>query len=182
MGQKRGRQSPATPHSPFLCQHIWRNLHPYWYVHQPGLKSFVNDEVEQINDNVHDRRLVQAGITRHGPNVGEMVKEVRFRTRYGAAVIAVHRDGKRVNEHPGKIKLQSGDVLLLEAGPTFIGRSANNERSFALLSGVKDSAPLRLSLLIPALVLAVAMLAVFMAGVASLLVCSLVAAITMCIF
>lgn len=145
----------------------------------PGLISFENEEVEKINENVHDRRLVEAVVARRGPLVGKTVKEVRFRTRFGAAVIAVHRNGNRIHDHPGKIKLQAGDVLLLEAGPTFIKRSADSDRSFALLAEVEDSAPPRLSLLIPALVITAAMLIVFTAGVASLLVCALVASILM---
>ena len=68
---------------------------------------------------------------------------------------------------------------MLEAGPAFIAANANNSRAFTLLSEVEDSAPPRLKLLIPALFLAVAMLAVFTAGVASLLICALVAAIIM---
>ena len=127
----------------------------------PGLMSYENEEVEKINEKVHDRRLVEAVIARRGPLVGKTVKQARFRTRYGAAVIAVHRDGSRIHEHPGRIKLQAGDVLLLEAGPTFIKGSADNDRAFSLLAEVADSAPPRLKLLIPALVITVAMLAVY---------------------
>jgi uncharacterized protein with PhoU and TrkA domain len=127
----------------------------------PGLLSYENEEVEKINEKVHDRRLVEAVIARRGPLAGKTVKQVRFRTRYGAAVIAVHRDGSRIHEHPGRIKLQAGDVLLLEAGPTFIKGSADNDRAFSLLAEVEDSAPPRLKLLIPALVITVAMLAVY---------------------
>ena len=35
--------------------------------------------------------------------------------------------GRRVHEHPGRIKLQAGDVLLLEAGPTFLRQSIEKE-------------------------------------------------------
>ena len=146
----------------------------------PGLVSTESEEVDKINDKIHDRRLVEAVVARRGPLVGKSVKDIRFRTRYGAAVIAVHRDGTRVMDHPGKIKLQAGDVLLLEAGPTFISKSVDNDRSFALLAEVKDSAPPRLRLLIPALIITVAMLTVFTANVGvSLFVCALVASILM---
>jgi uncharacterized protein with PhoU and TrkA domain len=146
----------------------------------PGLLLYESEEVEKINEKIHDRRLVEAVVARRGPLVGKTVKSIRFRTRYGAAVIAVHREGNRVLEHPGKIKLQAGDVLLLEAGPTFIKRSVDHDRSFALLAEVKDSAPPRLRLLIPALILTVAMLAVFTADIGtSLFVCALVASILM---
>jgi di/tricarboxylate transporter len=70
-------------------------------------------------------------------------------------------------------------VLLLEAGPTFIKKSANNDNSFSLLSEVQDSAPPRLKLLIPALFISVAMLAVYTAGISSLLVCGLIASLLM---
>jgi uncharacterized protein with PhoU and TrkA domain len=145
----------------------------------PGLISNENEEVAKIDEKLHDRRLVQAVIARKGPLVGKTVKEARFRTRYGAAVIAVHREGSRVHEHPGRIKLHAGDVLLLEAGPSFIAKSGENDRSFALLSEVEDSAPPRLWLLVPALVLTVAMLAVYTAELTSLLVSALCAAILM---
>jgi di/tricarboxylate transporter len=148
----------------------------------PGLLSYQNEEVLKINEKVHDRRLVQAVIARKGPLVGKTVKEVRFRTRYGAAVIAVHREGKRVHELPGKIKLQAGDVLLLEAGPTFIEKSSENDRSFALLAEVENSAPPRLSSLIPALLITAGMLVVFTAGLTSLLISALVAAVLMVSF
>jgi di/tricarboxylate transporter len=145
----------------------------------PGLISYESEEVEKINEKVHDRRLVEAVIARRGPLAGKTVKEARFRTRFGAAVIAVHRDGKRIHDHPGNIKLQAGDVLLLEAGPTFIKKSVDNDRSFALVAEVKDSAPPRLWLLVPALFITVVMLAVFTAEVAPLLVCALVASVLM---
>jgi uncharacterized protein with PhoU and TrkA domain len=145
----------------------------------PGMKSYVNAEVKKINEKVYDRRLVQAVVARRAKLVGKTVKEIRFRTRFGAAVIAVHREGKRIQEHPGKIKLQAGDVLLLEAGPSFVKQNAENDKSFSLLAEVEDSKPPRLKMLIPSLVLAIAMLAVYTANVASLLICSLVAAMLM---
>ncbi len=140
----------------------------------PGLVSYESDEVNKVNEKLHNRRLVEAVIGRRGPLVGMTVKEIKFRTKYGAAVIAVHRDGKRIHDHPGKIKLQAGDVLLLEAGTSFMQKSSENNRAFALIAEVEDSAPPRLYLLIPALVLTVTMLAVYTAEVASLLVCALI--------
>ena len=48
-------------------------------------------------------------------------------------------------------------------------KNADSDKSFALLSEVKDSAPPRLRLLIPALFIAIAMLTIYTAGVTSLL-------------
>jgi len=69
----------------------------------PGLQSYVSSEIKKINAKVHDRRLVQAVISRQGPLVGKTIKESRFRTKYGAAVLSVNRNGKRVSDHPGNI-------------------------------------------------------------------------------
>jgi uncharacterized protein with PhoU and TrkA domain len=143
----------------------------------PGMESYEDDEVKKLNEHVHERRLVQAVVARTGPLVGKTVQQARFRTRYGAAVISVQREGKRVHELPSNVKLQAGDVLLLEAGPSFLGRNPQDYAAFALLSEVKDSAPPRLSLLIPTIVIVVAAIAVFVAGVTSLFVTMLVAAI-----
>lgn len=156
----------------------------------PGLVSLEDKELKQIDEKVHDRRLVQAVVARKGPLSGRTAAEVGFRTRYGAAVIAVHREGTRVQDHPGNIKLQGGDVLLLEAGPTFISRNTDNQQSFALISEVKDSKPPRLDKLIPALVLVLAMLIMVAIGpvlfpeqnMSSLLVCGLVTSIIMVTF
>jgi uncharacterized protein with PhoU and TrkA domain len=147
----------------------------------PGLESPEEREIEKMNENVHDRRLVQAVVARSGPLVGGSVRDVAFRTKYGAAVISVHREGHRIHEHPGNIKLHAGDVLLLEAGPTFMKNSANSDHAFALLAEVKDSAPPRMKYLIPAVVLMVAMLVVsgFDYETAPLLICATFAGIIM---
>ncbi|HVM39827.1 MAG TPA: SLC13 family permease [Acidimicrobiia bacterium] len=44
--------------------------------------------------------------------VGHTLKESDFRNRYGAAVVAIHRAGERVQEKLGAVRLHPGDVLL----------------------------------------------------------------------
>jgi uncharacterized protein with PhoU and TrkA domain len=144
----------------------------------PGLESPEQGEIMQMNESVHNR-LVQAVVAKSGPLVGKTVRELGFRTRYGAAVISVHREGHRIHEQPGNIKLHAGDVLLLEAGPTFLKRTANDNQAFALLAEVKDSAPPRLRYLIPAILILVTMLVVYSLGYASLFVCAILAAAVM---
>jgi len=182
-------ESTATSHKPINVNDTLNEGDVLWFSGSanalgelrkiPGLTSYESDEVKQIEGKVYDRRLVEAVIARKGPLVGKTVLGVKFRTKYGAAVIAIHREGKRIHQHPGRVTLQAGDVLLLEAGPTFIERNAHNDRSFVLLSEVEDSAPPRLRLFIPALTLMIAMLAIYTAGLASLLVLALIASITM---
>jgi uncharacterized protein with PhoU and TrkA domain len=124
----------------------------------PGLVSHLEDDVKQILEHVHDRRLVEAVIARRGPLVGQTAISAQFRERYGAVCIAVHRDGSRIHDNPSKVVLRAGDVLLLEAGPTFIIGSHDHDKSFSLFAEVKDSTPPRLELLSPALLITIAML------------------------
>jgi di/tricarboxylate transporter len=133
----------------------------------PGLSQMENSEVKKLGAN-NQRRLVQGVVARKGPLVGKSIRELKFRTRFQCVVIAVHREGTRVTKQIGGIVLHAGDVLLMEASPSFLKENGDNSRCFALLSEIKDSAPPRLKLLIPALLLAAAMLAVYTAGLAEL--------------
>lgn len=93
-----------------------------------------------------DQRLVQAVVARHSELT---VKDVRFCTRYGAAVIAVHWEGKQtLQDHPGKIQLLAGDVLLWKQvhhswnGDARNGRHRQSSRLclFALIAELQHSA------------------------------------------
>jgi len=143
----------------------------------PGLELVENDEVKKLEDKLHSRRLMQAVVSRSGTLVGKTIRELKFRTHYGAAVIAVHREGKRIPEHPGNIKLLAGDVLLLEAGPMFLEQKIDS--GFTLLSSVEDSTPPRLHLFFPALVVTVGMIALFTSEVLHLVVAAMIASILM---
>lgn len=144
----------------------------------PGLEPFETEQVNKVQVPLHERRLVQVVVARTGPLCGKKIRELRFRTRFGAAVVAVHREGARVHARVGDVSLMAGDVLLLEAGPAFLAEhpSPDIKASFALIAPIRDSAPPRLRLLVPSLFCAVAMLAVYTAGVAPLLVAALFAA------
>jgi len=144
----------------------------------PGLSPFENSQLKKLGKG-KDRRLVQAVIARTGPLVGKTIKDLKFRTRFNCAVIAVNREGTRVQQHIGGITLSAGDVLLLEAGPNFVKDNAENARCFALLSEIEDSTPPRMKLLIPSLILTLAMLIVYTFGVVSLLVAALCASVAM---
>jgi di/tricarboxylate transporter len=98
------------------------------------------DQVFKLNDPKAKRCLVEAVVGGGNPIVGQTIRAGRFRTRYGAAVIAVHRDGKHLPGKIGDIKLQIGDTLLLETSPRFI-QTWRDSRDFLLVSGVEDSAP-----------------------------------------
>jgi di/tricarboxylate transporter len=98
---------------------------------------------ESATSELQDRRIVQAVVARASPLVGRTVIDVDFRTVYGGAVLAIQRGSERVHEHPGFVKLQTGDVLLIEADTSFVKNNSRNYKTFALVSEVEDSAPPR---------------------------------------
>lgn len=72
---------------------------------------------------VDKTEVVEAVLSPFSSIIGQTVKECQFRNRYNAAIIAVHRNGKRVTGKIGDIELQAGDVLLVYAGEDFKNRT-----------------------------------------------------------
>lgn len=86
----------------------------------PGL---VHAERHQIDALTADRGGLHEVVV--GPNsrlVHRTLKDVAFRGRYDAAVMAIHRSGERIEEKLGTVPLEPGDTLLLQAGPDFADR------------------------------------------------------------
>lgn len=99
-------------------------------------------QVYKLNATHHDRCLVEAVVSEANPLAGRSIREGRFRTRYDAAVIAVHRNGERVVSRIGDIVLRAGDTLLLETHPRFL-EEQRHRRDFLLVSPVAGSQPAR---------------------------------------
>ena len=100
------------------------------------------DQVDKITAR-RDRRLVEAVLAAHSSLVGQTIRQSRFRTIYDAAILAVHRQGVRVTETKvGDIRLQAGDVLLIECTANF-AQERQRDPNFALIAEVEDSAPPR---------------------------------------
>ena len=58
---------------------------------------------------------------------GVKVKSTNFRGRYDAAILAVHRQGKKQEGKIGDMKLRSGDLLLLVTGGDFAKTTVDTE-------------------------------------------------------
>jgi len=89
-----------------------------------------------------DRCLIEAVVSDRCPLVGRSIREGRFREVYNAVVIAVARQGERIDKKLGDIVLQPGDTLLLEAHPSF-AEQWRNAYDFFLVSQLEDSNPPR---------------------------------------
>lgn len=67
-------------------------------------------------------RIVEAVVSNNSTLVGMTIRQSGIRTRYGAVVVAVRRQGQQIPGKLGEIRLRPGDTLLLEAPPGFSQR------------------------------------------------------------
>jgi len=119
----------------------------------------------------------------HSDLIGKTVRESRFRSRFRAAIIAVHRSGHRLLSKVGDIELKAGDVLILDTGPYFIPRF-RDDPNFLLVAEIENSTPPRFDKFYIALLAVVLMMAAYTAFQedVSLFECSVFAAAIMVIF
>jgi di/tricarboxylate transporter len=71
-------------------------------------------------------RIVEAVVSNNSSLVGLTIRQSGIRTRYGAVVVAVRRQGQEIPGKLGEIRLRPGDTLLLEAEPGFASRFGNS--------------------------------------------------------
>ncbi|MEZ8325719.1 SLC13 family permease [Vibrio cyclitrophicus] len=102
-----------------------------------GLKLYVEEEFEL------DKNLVEVLVSPESVLIGRTLKEVEFRSRFDAAVVAIARQGKRISGKLGECSIQSGDKFILAVGDDFKKRP-NLSRNFFLLSDKSVKSPLSL--------------------------------------
>ncbi len=79
--------------------------------------------------------LVEVVVSQNSTIINKTVKDINFRSKYDAAVIAVHRNGERISGKIVEITLKAGDVLLVFAGEDFLNRTKDT-KDFYFLSKV----------------------------------------------
>ncbi len=125
-----------------------------------------------------ERALIEAVVSDSSPLIGSTIRRGSFRTRYGAVVIAVARNGARLTGNLRDIVLRPGDTLLLEATPSFAERH-HQSRDFYLVSALPDTHPWRFERAALAIAILIAMVAAATLGFLSMLQAALVAAAAM---
>ncbi len=78
-------------------------------------------------------RLMEGIIGPRSSMVGKTLKELNFRQRYGALILAIHRQGKNIREQFENVRLDFGDTILVEGPATGINRLMG-ERDFLSLT------------------------------------------------
>jgi di/tricarboxylate transporter len=82
------------------------------------IEPFATSTVDEWID--ERKSLVEAIVSHHSTLIGQQINKSHFRSRFDAAIIAVHRHHERIKGKVGEIVLKPGDTLLLLTGTDFM--------------------------------------------------------------
>lgn len=94
-------------------------------------KDLVIPEADRLQNN-GATRMIEVVVSHNSNLISKTSREINFRAKYSAALIAIHRNGERLR---GKIryqKLKAGDVLLLVSDDFFEERVSNDNNVYML--------------------------------------------------
>lgn len=104
-----------------------------------GLVSSERSQLEQLGGRAHVFYEVVIG---QSDLVGGTLRDAGFRARYNAAVLAIHRQGQRLEAKLGDVTLRLGDTLLVLADAGFRDRWRDS-RDFLLIAPLSGVPPTR---------------------------------------
>jgi di/tricarboxylate transporter len=144
-----------------------------------GLASAEAKHLDDLDSPSHT--FFEVVIGEASPLMGRTVRDARFREQYQAAVLAIHRAGRRVKAKIGEVELRVGDTLLLLSDPGF-QRRWRDRGDFLLVSRLGGTTPAATRKAWVAGLLTVGVVVVVGAGLLPILQASLVAAILTVVF
>jgi di/tricarboxylate transporter len=103
-----------------------------------GLASAEEKHMAELDTVRHT--FFEAVVGADSPLIGKTLREAEFRSRYLAAVLAIHRAGQRVQAKLGTVRLRVGDTLLLLSDPGFRDRW-RDRNDFLLVARFGGSPP-----------------------------------------
>ncbi|HJZ40281.1 MAG TPA: SLC13 family permease [Bacteroidales bacterium] len=86
---------------------------------------------------VRRANVIEVVVSQNSTLINKSVRDTNFRGKFDAGIIAVHRNGEKIESKLGNVILKSGDVLLLFAGENFVSRSKDSS-DFYFISKVTE--------------------------------------------
>jgi di/tricarboxylate transporter len=86
---------------------------------------------------VRRANVIEVVVSQNSTLINKSVRDSNFRGQFDAGIIAVHRNGEKIESKLGNVLLKSGDVLLLFAGENFVSRSRDTS-DFYFISKVTE--------------------------------------------
>jgi len=142
-----------------------------------GLTSS-DDQARKLQVPEWKRTLVEAVVSPRCALLGKTIRDGSFRSHYHAAVVAVARGDRRLTGKLGDVRLEVGDVLLMETSPSFL-HGQRVSRDFFLVSKVEQGIVRRPDRAWVAVAILLAMVIFAAATKVTILTAALVAALAM---
>ncbi len=141
-----------------------------------GLQSTEHEHALDFAEPNHT--FFEVVVSATSPLAGQTLKEVGFRGRYQAVVLAIHRSGERIHAKLGGVRIRHGDTLLLLADEDFADRWRDRP-DFLLVSHLGGSPPPGTKRAVYAVGVMLAMIVAAATGIMPMLNAALFAAILM---
>jgi len=103
----------------------------------PGLEVIESKEFDMKHYDSDHIKPYEAVISPNSSLVGRNVKDSNFRAKYGAVIIAIHRNGERILSKIGDVSLKGGDTLLLLSSKEF-KQQWYHSTEFSLISSTEE--------------------------------------------
>ncbi len=133
--------TPVHPDTPLVAGDVLTFVggvdHVLDLASRPGFAHADETQTSLLDDDT--RHLVEVVVGAGSPLLNRTPKEMSFRGHYGAAIVAIHRQGKRVEGKLGEIRLEAGDALLLMTDADFEERHRGSG-DFAVVVPLTDGA------------------------------------------
>ena len=121
-----------------------------------------SEHVYSVSEVSKDRTLIEAVIPEYSSLVGRTFMGRNFERLYNIVLVAVSREGKRIEGSPRETVIMPGDSLLIECNPDFVKQSGALEKDLVLLNREEQEIPVSYKTVIAAVVMvAVVLLATF---------------------
>jgi di/tricarboxylate transporter len=134
--------TPATPttilHAGDVLRFVGQIANALDLQRVPGLALAGQEHVDLLSHPSASYFTVVVGSD--SPLLGQTLRNVGFRERYQAAVVAIHRSGQRVEAKLGGVELRLGDSLLVIADAGFRERW-EQESDFLVVAALRDETP-----------------------------------------
>lgn len=123
--------APVEPHEPVLAGDLLVFAGDVTRIDL--LTRFQGLQPHGHHDDLPLDNLVEVVVAANAPVARRTVREVDFRARFDAAVVAVRRGSERLGGSLGNTRIEVGDTLVLATGPDFEKRN-NLVRNFVIVS------------------------------------------------
>ncbi len=154
----------------------------YDLVKTPGFHILKDSEFDLKKIDNENYKSYEAVISNSSPLRGVSIKDSGFRSKYNAVILAIHRNGHRLNKKIGEIVLQANDTIFILAKKDFDDKWYNSSDFSLVSSSIKEPIKPRLKGNLAILILLLMILSVVSGLLPSLLIAAFIASGLMVIF